>query len=203
MNAKQTLSADEAYKDCKRYDFLIGPFNWKYELGDNGMTVSTAISNESIAWHNVTGAGISPKKGGRRHSSIPADNDIFPGLGRLAGFAGKMEGTTELLLVSCRSSNSKIKLLTLNIHNTGKTRDSLVADLRSRLGDRWIGEGIDQFELRKTLGFSNWWTIPAATVSVGVAALSLLGWWYLQDKFWLPMAAVASITFIITLRRTK
>ena len=181
-----------------RYDFLIGPFNWNFQLSDDGITISSDVSNRYIAWSDVTGAGISPKKGIRRSPGMPASDDIFPGLGRLDGFARRMQDTTELLLIAYRGAHGGKKLVTLNIPNSGETLDSLVDDLSSRLGDRWIGDGMDQLELRKALGFSNWWIMPAAAASVTVVAAALLGWWYLQDKFWIPLAVVTVVIFVVT-----
>jgi hypothetical protein len=165
------------------YDFLIGRFIWNVQLDDNGMYVRSGTKERHVSWSELTGAGISAKRTARRTPGLPTGVAIFPGLGMLDEFARRMRDTTELLLIAYRDASGGKKLLTMNIPSSGDIRDSLVDELRGRLGARWLGDGFDQLALRKALGLSNWWVKPAAAAAVTVVAAMLFGWWYLLFTF--------------------
>lgn len=177
-------------------EFQIGPFKWQYRFAEEGITISSTGFNKHLYWADITGAGISPKGRTGRPVTIPTDSDILPGLDKLAGVARRMEDATELLLIAHRAGGEKKRLLTLNIPAHGENRDAILNELSGRLGDRWLGDGIDQLRLRRTPGISNWWLGPAAAAAVAVVSAALSGWWYLQDKFWIPVAIVTGLVCI-------
>jgi hypothetical protein len=179
------------------YEFRIGPFIWRYQTDEKGLTARSGPYVKSVAWEDVIAAGLSPKKKMAIPRGFPVTSRIFPGLEKLAPAARNIQASTELILIAYRPRARGRKLLTLNILNSGELRDSFVNELRERLRGRWLGEGINLLELRQTLGFSNRWIMPAMVAGMALVALTMFGWWYLQSRFWIFFPIVGFLTYLV------
>ncbi len=63
----------------------------------------------------------------------------------------------------------------IKIPSEGPEREAILAEFQTNLGDRWLGDGFTQFQLRRKLELANWWIVPATCGFTLLIAVLLLG----------------------------
>lgn len=157
--------------------------NWTYETNNDGLNIDAGPKKIWLNWRDIIFAGMAYKMPFIFPVDFPVDNRIFPFIGHLIATAEELSFTTENLLIAYCTPKDRKKLLTLNLLNKGSDHDAFLVELKERLSDRWLGSDIPLMELRRQMGVSNWWVMPATLLAFIIAAVVIFTWWYFESLF--------------------
>jgi hypothetical protein len=165
------------------YDFSRGQVRRCVTTSDEGMTLEGPEGQLRLTWDQVTGAGVGVKRPTGLINRLPVDKPQFAGLATAVSLASQVRTATDLLYIAYLPVGKVQRLYTLAIPTGGEVRDDLLTELARRLGARWIVEPMDMLDMRRRLGFANWWVAPGLMLVLLLAILAVAFWWLAAGRF--------------------
>lgn len=151
------------------YAFAVGPLVWKYDLDDVGLRIRAKRKDVFIPWQNVIAAGSTAPR-----QTEAADLPTFaPGLTSFLRRSIETSNIMGHLALAYRSTGGRRRYFSGNVSLADNRQTPFIAELKTRLGERWLGESLTLLALRKKLGYSNWWVWAALPVCFVIAFIIL------------------------------
>ncbi|HEU5113551.1 MAG TPA: hypothetical protein VFU96_09545, partial [Acidimicrobiia bacterium] len=159
---------------------------------DEGITFELAGRKVDLRWPDITGAGLAFQPGA--DVTFPVDSIELPGGrkvpfqmvpfgGKLTGLARRLAATHRALLIGDGGNGFQV---TLPIDDPGT--ETVIAELRTRLGDRWHHDTQDMEELRKDLRMRTSWSGRLVgllfVILVGIGGFLAIAAWAGVKAFW-------------------
>jgi len=154
---------------------------------DEGISIRVSRRDLQWRWDELTGAGFAKHPGASRDAPDLPDEvaTAMVGFRQLRTLGMDLAATHEALVLAWRRDRLRSFQLFLPMADPGT--QALGAELRARLGDRWLGSGNDLSGLRRQLGFGypRWYPAVATTFAfiVGLVTIlpALLGFGMIRD----------------------
>jgi hypothetical protein len=151
------------------------------ELSDKGIKLEQIMGRKKfIAWEQVIGAALDITEPVAVPQDIP-HGVLMPGFRWLVRFNDRNLTGTKQLIIAYRQSRIRRRIEHLRIpdpKNSELSRE-FITELESYIPDRWLGERFKYAQIRKKLGFQNWYIWIFVAVWLVVIFMLWIGymWW--------------------------
>jgi hypothetical protein len=148
---------------------------------EQGLRVSSRRLRREAPWHALCGGGLVRMRSVELEAMGPEAMELLPGLGRLATASRKLTAARRLLVLAQARARGRPRAFLVSIPADDPNTEVLLAEVKRRLGSRWLGEEWELDALKKELGASypRWFWPAGLLFALFVAAVSLsaiAGW---------------------------
>ena len=154
---------------------------------EEGLSLLVSGRDLHWRWDELTGGGFAKHPGaGREAPDFPDEvATAMVGFRSLRTLGMELAKTHEALIIAWR--REKLRSFQVFLPSRDPGTQALTAELATRLGDRWLGTGLDLGQLRRQLGvaYPRWYPVVATSIAfiVGIVTIlpALLGFGIIRD----------------------
>jgi hypothetical protein len=161
--------------------FSAGPMEWRTMMDEDGLHIYAGPRPQIIRWADIVGAGMAPIRPGALPADLP--HNLLPGLHHAAAAVHSMPLCLQVMIAYQPAGRGGRKLKTLAISSDDIDQVAFFSEIRARLGSLWEGDEVDYLELRRRLGFGNWWIAPAVLLMWLLIFVVLITFWDLRMRY--------------------
>ena len=178
---------------------------------EEGLRIASRGLRREAPWRTLTGGGLARMRTIELEAMGPEAANVLPGLGRLAEVSRRMTDAHRLLVLAQARARGRPRLILTPVPVDDPNAEVFLAEVKRRLGPRWLGEDLELKALKRELGASypRWyWAagllfvlfVAAATISViagwgqltseNTSLSQLESWWLVGLAVWIGFVAL-------------
>jgi len=143
---------------------------------EEGLSLLVSGRDLHWRWDELTGGGFAKHPGaGREAPDLPDEvATAMVGFRSMRTLGMELAKTHEALIIAWR--REKLRSFQVFLPSLDPGTQALTAELATRLGDRWLGTGLDLGQLRRQLGvaYPRWYPLVATSIAFIVGIVTIL-----------------------------